>query len=86
MAVAASVRMAEEFQPPLDLLPRAMANFIRDRDGRRPTSLAQMVTATGLPLDPAVVYWMRTAAHLMRTVGGALLVVVQDALKADPSG
>ena len=85
-AVAASTRWVEGFQPPLDLPPRDMANFIRDHDGRRPTSLAQMVTATGQPVDPAVVYWMRTAAHLMRSVGGALLMVVQDALRADPTG
>ena len=85
-AVAASARRDEGFQPPLDLPPRDMANFIRDHDGRTPTSLAQMVTAMVQPLDPAVVYWMRTAAHLMRSVGGALLMVVQDALRADPTG
>jgi len=63
-----------------------MAQYFIQHAGRRPSSLASLLTGRGAPPDPATVFWLQTMAALQRSLASTVLGEVRDQMAIDPTG
>ena len=66
--------------------PEDVAQYFIQHSGRRPSSLAALLTGRGAQPDPATVFWLQTMAALQRSLASTVLGEVRDQMAVDPTG
>lgn len=77
-----------QFIPPRNYSTREMVDFFRQFPGRRPSSLARMLSGSpqDAEVDPQLQYWMEVMAILQQSLAQSLLDDVRDCFVVDASG
>ena len=77
-----------QFIPPRNCSTREMVDFFRQFPGRRPSSLARMLSGStqDAEVDPQLHYWMEVMAILQQSLAQSLLDDVRDCFAVDASG
>jgi hypothetical protein len=85
VSVSVTPSVPVPFQPPRDLTPCEMAEFVELHMGRSPNTLMGLLMGPGNRSE-ATIYCLQTIAQVQRSIGRRLFDMIQDQMCADPSG